>query len=308
MAFFLMKFQISILGCGSALPTIKRNQSCQIINVNESEYMIDCGEGSQLMMRKMKKRFQRINQIFISHLHGDHYYGLMGYLSTLHLLGRDKEMTVYAPKGLKDIIEVHQKHSKSVFRFPLKVIELEQKTSELIYEDKKVSIHTIPLKHKIYCNGFLFKEKEKPRNIIPEKIGQYKISLKDIKVIKAGADFTLENGRIISNSELTVDALKPKSYAYCTDTVFLPEIVPLIEDVDCLYHESTFIELDIERAKKTKHSTAKQAAEIGSKAKVKQLVLGHFSARYSDMEPFLEEAKSIFSNSVLAFDGMEIEL
>lgn len=303
-----MKFQISILGCGSALPTMTRNQSCQIINVNESEYMIDCGEGSQLMMRKMKKRFQRINQIFISHLHGDHYYGLLGYLSTLHLLGRDKEMTVYAPIGLKEILEIHQKHSKSVFRYPLKIIELFHKRSELIFEDKKVSVHSIPLKHKIYCNGFLFKEKKKARNIIPEKIDQYSIPLKEIRSIKDGADLTLDNGKTISNNELTLEPPRPKSYAYCSDTMFLPEIVPLIEEVDCLYHESTFIEEDKGRAKQTKHSTAKQAAEIAKSARVNQLVLGHFSARYSDMEPFLSEAQSIFSNTILASDGMQIEL
>ena len=303
-----MKFQVSILGCGSALPTLLRNQSGQIVNVNESEYLLDCGEGSQLMMRKMKKRFQRINQIFISHLHGDHYYGLLGYLSTLHLLGREKKLSIYGPTGLKEIIAVHQKHSKSVFRYPLEIIELTSTKSELIYEDKKVEIYTIPLDHRIYCNGYLIKEKKKERNIIAEKIESHKIPLKQIKDIKRGADFIDENGNKIPNEELTLDPPKPRSYAYCSDTMFKPDIVEIVKGANAIYHEATFIEKDAERAIQTKHSTARQAAEIAKRANIETLILGHFSARYTELTTLLEEAQSVFNNSILAEDGVEINI
>lgn len=301
-----MKFEISILGSGSALPTLLRNQSGQIVNVNESEYMIDCGEGTQMMMRKMKKRFQRISQIFISHLHGDHYYGLMGYLSTLHLLGREKEMTVFGPVGLREIIAVHQKYSKSSFKYPLKIVELRSTESELIFEDKKVEVHTIPLDHRIYCNGYLIKEKAKDRNIIPAKIEAYKIPLKQIKNIKKGENFKLDDGTVINNTELTTDPPVPKSYAYCSDTMYKPDIIPIIQDATALYHEATFCEEDQDKAQYTKHSTGKEAAMIARDAGIHQLILGHFSARYSELNDILDEAKGIFQNSILAHDGMEI--
>lgn len=303
-----MKFEISILGCGSALPTILRNQSGQIVNVNESEYMIDCGEGTQLMMRKMKKRFQKINQIFISHLHGDHYFGLMGYLSTLHLLGREKEMTVFGPVGLQEIIAVHQKYSKNGFRYPLNIVELNSTESQMIFEDKKVEVHTIPLNHRIYCNGYLIKEKPRDRSILPEKIDQYRIPLKLIKEIKKGADFELENGSIVNNSELTKNPPSPKSYAYCSDTMYKPDIIPIIENVTALYHEATFCEKDKDKAEYTRHSTAKEAAIIARDSKAQKLILGHFSARYTELDHILSEAKTVFENSTLAHDGMEIVL
>ncbi|MEM7162409.1 MAG: ribonuclease Z [Bacteroidota bacterium] len=306
--FFWMKFQVHILGCGSALPTLLRNQSGQIININESEYMIDCGEGTQLMMRKLKKRFQKIATIFISHLHGDHYYGLMGYLSTLHLLGREKEMKIFAPKGLKEIIEVHQKHSNSYFRFPLTIIELESPRSELIYEDKKVNVYTVPLKHKIYCNGFLFKEKQRDRNILPEKIKEYSIPLIEIKNIKKGDDFKLPNGQIIKNSELTKDAPSPKSYAYCSDTSFNPDNANLLNGVNALYHEATFLEKDKDRAVYTKHSTAKEAGQMAKLVNAEKLIIGHFSARYTEFDALIDEAKSVFPSTIAAEDGITIEL
>ena len=303
-----MAFNVTILGCGSALPTVLRNQAGQIVHIDEQEFMLDCGEGSQLTMRKLKKRLQKINHVFISHLHGDHYLGLQGYLSSLHLLGREKPMTVFGPPGLREIYEVHSKFSKSVFKFPLEFVELQDEYTECIFEDKNIQVFNLPLKHKIFCNGYLFKEKQKPRNILKYKIEEYSIPLKAIKDIKEGASFNTTDGKTIPNAELTREAKKPKSYAYCSDTAFIPALADAISGVDLLYHESTFMEKDHDRAVETKHSTAKQAAEIAKRAGVGKLLLGHFSARYTELEELLNEAVSIFPESILAKDGMTIEI
>ena len=303
-----MSFNITILGCGSALPTVLRNQAGQIVHINEREYLVDCGEGSQLMMRKLKKRLQKINQVFISHLHGDHYLGLYGYLSSLHLLGREKQMTIYGPPGLREIFEVHSKHSGSVMKFPLEFIELQDQYTECIYEDKSIQVFNLPLKHKIFCNGFLFKEKKKARKMIKEKIAEYNIPLKKIKGIKEGESFIDDKGNTIPNAELTENPPKPRSYAYCSDTAFIPALSEALKGVDVIFHESTFMEADLERAVETKHSTAKQAAEIAKRAGAGKLLLGHFSARYTELDELLEEARSVFENSVLTEDGMTFEI
>lgn len=303
-----MSFKVTILGCGSALPTTLRNQSAQIVHIDEREYLVDCGEGTQLMMRKQKMKLQKINQIFISHLHGDHYLGLYGYLSSLHLLGREKPMSIYGPPGLREIFEVHARYSKSQFKYPLEFIELQDEFTECIFENNQIQVFNLPLKHKIFCNGYVFKEKRKPRKMIKEKIEQFKIPLKKIKDIKAGESFNTAEGLIIPNEELTLDAPAPKSYAYCSDTAFVPALADAIQGIDLLYHESTFVESDLERAVETKHSTAKQAAEIARRAGVGKLLLGHYSARYTELDELLKEAQSIFPNSVLAEDGMTIEI
>jgi ribonuclease Z len=298
-----VKFEVTILGCGSAAPTTRFNPSAQVLNINEHLLLIDCGEGTQMQMRKYKIHFQKIDHIFISHLHGDHVFGLMGYLSTQHLLGRTKELHLYAPSELEQIIQVQLNASETYLRFPLKIHSLISKEAEVILENNVVTVTTIPLKHRIYCNGFLFKEKPRQRNIIKEKIDEFGIPVHKINAIKNGEDYSMNDGTIVPNELITRVALPPRSYAYCSDTAYSEKIVEIIQNVNLLYHESTFIELDKARAKETRHSTAKQAGEIAKKAGVEKLLLGHFSARYHQFETFLEEAKTIFENTELCFDG-----
>ena len=303
-----MKFELTILGCGSAAPTTRFNPSAQVLNVNDHLFLIDCGEGTQMQMRKYKIHFQKIDHIFISHLHGDHVFGLMGYLATQHLLGRTKELFLYAPEAIEQVIQTQLKASETYLRFSLKIVPLTGKESEIILDNKIVTVCTIPLKHRIYCNGFLFKEKERPRNIIKEKIEEFNIPVHKINAIKNGEDFTAENGMVIPNHLLTKAPSPPRSYAYCSDTAYSEKIVEIIGNVNLLYHESTFIEADAARAKETLHSTAKQAAEIAKKSDAHKLLLGHFSARYRDFDLFLDEAKTVFENTALCFDGATFEV
>jgi ribonuclease Z len=303
-----VKFQLTILGCGSAAPTTRFNPSAQVLNINENLFLIDCGEGTQMQMRKFKIHFQKIDHIFISHLHGDHFFGLMGYLSTQHLLGRTRELNLYAPAAIEQIIHVQLKASETYLRYPLKIIALTSKESEIILDNKIVTVNTIPLKHRIYCNGFLFKEKPRARNIIKQKIKDFNIPIYKINAIKNGEDFTLENGTVIYNSELTKAPSPARSYAYCSDTAYFEKIIKIIENVNLLYHESTFIDSDKTRAKETMHSTAFQAAEIAKKANANKLLLGHFSARYHEFQIFLDEAKAVFENTELCSDGACFEV
>ncbi len=304
-----MKFELTILGCGSAVPSLRRGASAQVLNVQDRLYLIDCGEGTQLQLRKFKIRFQKISAIFISHLHGDHYLGLMGFLSSLDLLGRSSPLTIFSPQGLEEIIKVQLSVSHSKLRFPLKFHVLTSKTSELIYEDKLVTVVTIPLKHRVYCNGFLFSEKKRPRNMIKNQILKYNIPVEEIPKIQQGEDFIRADGVPIANSDLTTSPLKPRSFAYVSDTGFYEKVVPIIGNVDLLYHEATFTEKFKLRAKATGHSTAKQAAQIAEMANVKRLLLGHFSARYDTLEELQSEAEEITSKEVLmAEDGMTISV
>lgn len=301
-----MTFALSILGSSSALPTAKRFPTAHVLNVHERFFLIDCGEGAQIQLRKQKIRLGKIHHIFISHLHGDHYFGLFGLLSSLSLLGRDTDIHIYAPEGLEKLINCQFGHSGHQLLFNVAHHPLSGKGQELIYEDSSMTVSTIPLKHNVPACGFLFREKQKLRNIIKEKIIQYDIPINRMVSIKEGADLILENGVVIPNSELTTDPPPPRSYAYCSDTLYNEEIIPLIRGVDLLYHEATFAADRKERAPETYHSTAAQAATIALKANVKQLVIGHFSARYKDITPLLDEAKSIFANTAAAEDGMVI--
>lgn len=299
----MQPFEITILGCSSATPTSYRNPSAQVVSVTNKLFLIDCGEGTQMQMRRFKIKFQKIDFIFISHLHGDHYYGLMGLLSSMHLLGRKHPLHLFAPAELKEIIEIQLKYSQTRLNYEVIFAPLLPKTSEVIYQDDKLIIRTIPLNHRINCTGFLISEKELPKKIVPEKIAEYNIPAGYLPLIKLGNDFKLPNGSLVSNAELTAAARKPLSYAYCSDTCYDESILNYIKDVDLLYHESTFMNDLAQRAKETFHSTASQAATIALKANVKKLMLGHYSARYLDLKPLLVEAKSVFPNTILSEEG-----
>lgn len=302
-------FDLHILGCGSALPTTRHQPSSQVINLRDKLYMIDCGEGTQLQMRKMKIKFSRLNHIFISHLHGDHCFGLPGLISTLGLLGRNGELVIHAHEEIQKFLQPTLDFFCKDLPYPVTINPVKAGgESELIFEDRSVEVYSIPLKHRIPSTGFLFKEKPKEAHLIREMIDFYQVPIKEIQNIKRGADFITGEGVIIPNSRLTKPASKPRSYAYCSDTAFSEKIVPIIEGVDLLYHEATFADTELKRARDTFHSTARQAAEIALKANVKQLMIGHYSARYEDIKPLLEEARKIFPNTIAANEGLRVKI
>ncbi len=304
-----MSLKLTILGCHSATPRTFAHPTSQYLEMNNRSFLIDCGEGTQVQLRKYKIKFSKIDRIFISHLHGDHFFGLIGLISTFGLLNRQNDLHIYGPKGIKEIILLQLKLSNSWLKFQLHFHELESIESQLIFEDEKVEVHTIPLEHRVYTNGFLFKEKVGDRKLNMDAIQQHsEIEICDYQNLKNGRNFVLENGNIINNIDLTLNPDKPKSYAYCSDTVYKPSIVPLIKNVDLLYHESTFLNDKIELTQHTKHSTAGQAAQIAQQANVGQLILGHYSSRYNDLTLFEEEAKTFFQNVLLGKEGKIIEV
>lgn len=303
-----MSFEINILGCGSASPTSLRNPSAQVVQVQERYFLIDCGEGTQVQIRKNKIRMQKINHVLISHLHGDHYFGLIGLLSTFHLLGREKEIHIYGPEDLKNVIYTQLKASNTYLNYDLHFHSLNFNEKELIFKDKRVEVFSFPMRHSIDVCGFIIQEKQKPRKINRKAVDAYNVPVYELNQIKDGAGYEMEDGTLIENRKLTFDANPSYSYAYCSDTSFYPEMVESIKSVDLLYHEATFGK-DLEKlAKQTKHSTAEQAALIAKEANVKQLVLGHYSARYIDLNVLLDEAKIVFENTILANDGLKISL
>ena len=302
------KFELDILGCGSATPTTLHNPSSQVLNVRDKLFMIDCGEGTQLQLRRSRLRFGRLNRIFISHLHGDHCFGLIGLISTLGLLGRTGDLYIHSVAGLEEILRPEINFFCKDSPFQVKIETFDPKISEVIYEDRSVRVKTIPLLHRIPCAGFLFAEKQKEAHLIPDMIRFYNIPVKELAKIKQGADFITEEGKIVPHSHLTKPAEPARSYAYCSDTAYSEKIVPIIEGVDLLYHEATFAEEDTIRATKTGHSTSRQAAQIAKLANVKKLMLGHFSARYTDNKILLNEAKEVFSNTMLANEGLREKL
>lgn len=301
-------FQITILGCGSAMPTTYRNPTSQLIEVNEKLFMIDCGEGTQLQMRKQKAKMTKLHSIFISHLHGDHVFGLPGLLSTLSLMDRGGELNIYAHKELELFLEPFIKYFGNQLSYKINHIHINPHTHETIFENNSIKISSFPLKHRIHTNGFIIEEKQAPLHMKGDMIEFYKIPFSKIKDIKLGADFITEDGRIIKNELLTTPPSPPRKYAYCSDTAYSPAIIPFIKNADVLYHEATFEEADLARAKKTYHSTARQAAEIAKQAEVKKLVIGHYSSRYIDLTNLHNEAKSVFENTELAFEGMKISI
>jgi ribonuclease Z len=300
--------KLTILGCYSATPRTFTNPTSQVLEAKNHLFLIDCGEGTQVQLRRYKVKFSRIRHIFISHLHGDHFFGLPGLVSTFRLLGRENELHIYGPKGIKEAVTLLLKLGDSWTNYPLVFHELDSKESELLFEDEKISVRTIPLEHRVYTNGFLFQEKPAPRTLDIEMARKFEIDKSQFNKIKNGADGLSKNGEVISNKQITLPPPKPKSYAFCSDTVYKESIVPIIKNVDALYHESTFLETEEHLCAKTKHSTAKQAAQIAKKANVNTLILGHYSTRYKSLELFREEAQQVFPNVELSDDGKNFEI
>lgn len=299
--------KLNILGCYSATPSAYTNPTSQVLDINNHLFLIDCGEGTQVQLRKNKIKFSRIKHVFISHLHGDHYFGLVGLISTFRLLGREADLHIYSPKGLKEVVTLQMKLAKSWTNYKVYFHELSNESSELIFEDEKVEVHTIPLDHRIYTNGFLFKEKKGDRKLDMNAVLNADIDVSYYRKLKQGFDVTNEAGVLVKNETVTLPPKKAKSYAFCSDTAYSESIVPLIKNIDVLYHESTFLDQHENLAKPTKHSTAKQAASIAKQANVGQLILGHYSTRYPDLNSFKTEAETIFDNVVLGNDGKVFE-
>ena len=301
-------FDINILGCGSALPTTRHLATSQVVDLRDKLYMIDCGEGSQLQMRRMHIKFSRLNHIFISHMHGDHCFGLPGLISTLGLLGRIGELVIHAPKEIEGYMRPILYTFCKGMPYEVRFNHIDTHSHSLIMEDRSLSVYSIPLKHRIPTCGFLFEEKPKEAHIIREMIDFYQIPIHSIKDIKQGKDYVTPEGEVIPNARLTHPATPPKRYAYCSDTAYNPSMIPIIEGVDLLYHEATFAERDKARAKETFHSTARQAAEIAQKANVKRLVIGHYSARNDVLTELYDEAKELFPTTILGNEGMVLSV
>jgi len=295
--------ELTILGCNAATPRKNAQTTAQLLEIKGQLILIDCGEGTQIQLRKLGIKFARIQHIFISHLHGDHFYGLIGLISTFRLLGRTADLHVYGPKGIKEIISLQLKLAKSWTDYNLYFHELESTTSELILDHEKFTVETLPLDHRVYTNGYLFREKEGPRKINKAMIDRYGVDISDMENLKQGKDIRLDDGTLLANSLLTFPPDSPKSYAFCSDTAFKPDLSDLVAGVSCLYHEATFLDLHKELAQKTKHSTAAEAAQIAASAQVGHLILGHFSSRYPDLNDFIVQANKYFKNVSLAEDG-----
>jgi ribonuclease Z len=299
----MQNFELTILGCSSATPTSKRNPTAQLLNIAERFFLIDCGEATQIQLRRFKLKFQRINHIFISHLHGDHYLGVMGLLSSMHLLGRTRDLHLFCPGELQEIIEVQLRHSQSFLNYKIIYHAHRYIDNDVIFEDERVEVRTIVLNHRIPCCGFIFSEKPLQPNISKEVIHLHDLSFEQILAIKKGSDLVTPAGEKIPNAHLVSPAPKPRKYAFCSDTIYDERLVELVKGVDLLYHEATFLHEMLDRAKTTFHTTALQAGMLAQKAGVGQLMIGHFSARYKDVDELLEEAKVHFPNTIAALEG-----
>ncbi len=294
--------QLTILGCHSATPRDNARPTSQVLEIRNHLFLIDCGEGTQMAMRKNRVKFARIKHIFISHLHGDHVYGLVGLVSTFCLLGRDQPLTVYGPKGIKEMITLQLTLAESHVPFELRFRESVQDKPTLIFEDEQVSVTTIPLDHRVFTHGFLFQEKEGDRKLDVVACEEKGVDVAYYRKIKQGHDYVTVDGEVIPNSELSTPGVSPMSYAFCSDTKYKEDILPIIQGADVLYHESTFLKSHEHLCEKTGHSTAAQAATMAQKAGVETLILGHFSSRYKNYEMFTDEAREIFPNAQLAQD------
>ncbi|HAL83924.1 MAG TPA: ribonuclease Z [Mucilaginibacter sp.] len=298
-----MKFEVTILGSSSATPIYNRNPSAQALNINEKLYLIDCGEGTQQQMLKFDVRASRIEHIFISHLHGDHYLGLVGLLSSLHLNGRKKPLTLYCPELLKEIIDIQLKSSETELQYAVEYRFTDVGKAEVILENQDITVETIPLDHGIGCTGFLFREKKRLRKLIKEKIDEFNVPVQYYPALKKGADYVAPDGRVFENETLTIDSATPKSYVYCSDTLCNEKYFDQISNATLLYHEATFLNNMLERANETHHTTALQAGQIALKTHAKRLLIGHFSARYKTLNELLDEARSVFPDTELAVEG-----
>ncbi|MGB3590713.1 MAG: ribonuclease Z [Nonlabens sp.] len=300
--------ELTILGCHSATPRDNARPTSQVLEIKNHLFLIDCGEGTQMAMCKNKVKFARIEHIFISHLHGDHVYGLIGLVSTFCLLGRNQPLTIYGPQGVKKLIELQLELAGSHVPFELRFRESVNNTPTVIFEDEKVQVSTIPLDHRVFTHGFLFTEKPGDRKLDVVACKEHQVDKSYYRSITKGKDYTAVDGSIIANDRLTSPGRKPRSYAFCSDTTYQESIIPIIKNVDMLYHESTFLKSHEHLCEKTKHSTAQQAASIAAKAGVGLLILGHFSSRYKNYELFKEEALPVFKNTQLAQDDKVFRL
>lgn len=297
-------FVVHILGCGSALPTLKHNASSQIVELRGKAFMIDCGEGTQMQLRRSRIHFAKINAIFISHLHGDHCFGLLGLLSTFGMLGRTSKLKVYAPKSYELLFKQQVEFFMQGLEYEIEFVPVDTEKHEVIYEDKSLTVESIPLCHRMPCCGYLFREKPTLPHIRRDMIDYYEIPISQINNIKNGADWTTPDGDVIPNERLVEPADPVRSYAYCSDTKYLPKLHELVEGVSVLYHESTYTAEHQDRAKLYYHSTAEQAAMVARDAHVGKLLLGHYSARYNNEDVLLREAKQVFENSYLSKEGL----
>lgn len=298
-----MSFKVTILGSSGALPAYGRHPASQLVEIQNRYFLVDCGEGAQMQLMRLQANFHRINHILISHLHGDHYLGLMGLIFTMHLQRRVNDLHIYSHRGLDEIITTQLRYSRSAPNFKLIFHFLEKGVKEIVFEDDVLTVEAIPLSHKIRCSGFIFREKPKPRRIDKSRLPPG-LPIQQIARLKQGKDVTDEDGKILfTNESLTLNPKRSRSYAYCSDTAFDESLVPALRHIDLLYHESTFMDDEASKASETKHSTARQAASIAHRAEAGKLLLGHFSARYKDLLPLLQEAQSVFANSTLAIEG-----
>jgi ribonuclease Z len=293
---------VTILGNNSAIPAFDRSPTAQILQTTDESYLIDCGEGTQMQMTKYKIRRSRIHRIFISHLHGDHYYGLIGLITSMSLLGRIHELHIHGPKTLEEIINLQLKVADTKLSFKMHFHPL--KKEGIIVDDKKITVECFSVNHRIECWGFVFREKKNPRKVNPERAVLYEIPAAYYEKLQQGHDYINKKGTIIPNDEVTTEASKPKSYAYCADTIYDESLVDKVKHVDLLYHETTYLKDLHERAASRFHSTTVQAATIAAMAKVKKLIIGHFSSKYESLEEFLPEACEVFENTDLALEGV----
>ena len=300
------KFEVTVLGCGSALPTVKHNGSGMVVNIREKYFLVDCAEGTQVELRRNHIHLNRLFNVFITHLHGDHCFGLMGLISTLGLLGRTAPLHVYGPQDIETLFQPLIDYHCNGMTYEVVFHPIDTHQNVCIYEDKSLQVFSIPLKHRIRCCGYYFKEKELSRHILKEAIDKYDIPISQVNNVKAGLDYVMPNGQIIKNEVLTTPPSPARSFAYCSDTVFRPEIAEMMKGVDLLYHEATFAESEKQLCSKVYHSTAKQAAEIARLAGAKQLMLGHYSSRYNDETILQKEAAEVFENTILAKEGLVV--
>lgn len=303
-----MKFSVTILGCSSATPTSERNPSAQIINHNEKLFLVDCGEGTQVQLRRNHFRFIHIDHIFISHLHGDHFFGLIGLLSTMHLLGRKKGLHLFAPAELEEVILMQFRVSATILAYPLHFHPTQAETPATIMENNFLEVISIPLSHRIPTTGFIFKEKPGLRSINAAAVKEYNVPYSVFEALKAGSDFSTPDGKILSNELLTSAPATSRSYAYCSDTAYHEAVIPELAGIDVLYHETTFMADKAASAAEKFHSTTVEAATIALKAGVKKLLIGHYSARYDDLQPLLEETRTVFPESYLTHDGIVFDI
>lgn len=298
-----MTFTVTILGSSSAVPTSHRNPASMLVNMNHKYFLVDCGEGTQMQLRRYKIKMQKIKHIFISHLHGDHFFGLIGLLSTFHLLGRDEDLHVYANHELQAIIDLQLKVSATTLAYPVHFHATSPDRSEIIYEDDRNVVKTFPLIHTIPTTGFMFYEKPRQRKFKKDFLRREDVPLEMIPKIKNGADFVAQDGRVFKNEDITVSPLPPRSFAYCSDTAYNEAMVEHIRNADLIYHEATFMEDMKTVASEKQHSTASQAAQIAKMANVDKLLIGHFSARYTDLTEIYAEAVAVFPETLLASEG-----